>query len=823
MVKIKLDKGLYLSTTMTAENHQIDVDGDYVTHSLLTPDLIEAREYQLDLLRNSRDKNTLVTLPTGLGKTSISLLLTAERMSEHRGKVLFLAPTKPLVQQHAEFYREALDIFDSQINVFTGDVRPDDREELWVDSTVVIATPQVIENDLVANRISLEDVVHITFDECHRATGDYAYNYIAERYHQQATIPCVTAMSASPGGDRDSILEVCENLGINNIEVRTEDDSDVKKYQFTTDVSWKEISLPTEILEIRDELKQVVKDRMKKLKDMGVSNTASKDVSQKQLAGMRGDASRLIDKNDSKGFKAMSIITEVDKLNPGIKTLESQGVKAFVSYMERNIESDANSSSGSKASKRLMEDTRVINAIRDAKAYEIEHPKLLETQSLIIKTVANNDDARIIVFTESRDTAEELTDFLSRYVDAHRFVGQSDKKGSPGMTQTEQKDVLDRFGNGEFDVLVSTSVAEEGLDVPSVDLVVFYEPVPESVRSIQRKGRTGRQKEGKVVVLVAADNREGKGASTIDETYYWISQRRENTMKKEIEELKNIEKDIDDLLDDEKDDAPEQTGLDDYVTTDNTVTTESGEVDDKDEPNNNDDIDAVSSEELEAPSKTDGTLEVVSDQREMDSSIPRKLSKMEDVETRIETLETGDYILSNRVAVERKEVDDFLHSLVDKERDIFQQIKEVSTAYDRPVLILEGDGLYTRRNIHPNAIRSTLASIVADFGVSVLQSEDSDDTAELVKSLAKREQVDSNRTVSIHGSKETKTTSEQQVYIVSSLADVGPVTAERLLDHFGTVRQVMNAGSDELQQVNGIGETIATQITEVVTKTYAND
>jgi len=162
---------------------------EYISGPLLTDGLLEKRRYQLSLAETAGADHTLVCLPTGLGKTAVSLLVTADRLATHGGTSVLLAPTKPLVQQHAAFYREALQIDDEDIVVFTGDVRPDDRAELWESARVVCATPQVIENDLVGNRISLSDVTHITFDECHRATGNYAYNYIADRYHADAENP----------------------------------------------------------------------------------------------------------------------------------------------------------------------------------------------------------------------------------------------------------------------------------------------------------------------------------------------------------------------------------------------------------------------------------------------------------------------------------------------------------------------------------------------------------------------------------------------------------------------------------------------------------
>jgi len=137
---------------------------EYIDHDLLKDGVVEHRMYQLQLSSAALAEPSLVVLPTGAGKTTVALLVTAARLNREGGKSLFLAPTKPLVEQHAAFYREALAVPDDEVRVFTGDVRPDDRADEWDDATVVIATPQVVENDLIAGRIDLGDVTHLTFD-----------------------------------------------------------------------------------------------------------------------------------------------------------------------------------------------------------------------------------------------------------------------------------------------------------------------------------------------------------------------------------------------------------------------------------------------------------------------------------------------------------------------------------------------------------------------------------------------------------------------------------------------------------------------------------
>ncbi|WP_222915391.1 DEAD/DEAH box helicase [Natrinema sp. SYSU A 869] len=808
-----------------------------IEHPLLEPDFLERRLYQLKLAGTAANHHTLVCLPTGLGKTTVSLLVTARRLDEVGGKSLMLAPTKPLVQQHADFYREALQIPDEEIVVFTGDVSPEDRTAMWEDATVVMATPQVIENDLVGSRISLSDVTHITFDECHRATGDYAYNYIAERYHPDAKRPLVTGMSASPGGDEEAILEVCENLGIDEVEVMTEEDADVEEFTHDTEVEWERIDLPDEVIEIRDALNEVIKERLEKLKELGIASSTQPDQSQKDLNRMRAELQELINNDQSEGFEGMSIHAEVMKLRQAVTLVETQSVEALRRYFERQ-RNQARSSGASKASQRMVSDPRVREAMRKAESFDEIHPKYSKARMLLAETLGLEGGDRVIVFTESRDTAEALTEFLSESFDAKRFVGQGDREGSDGMTQKQQQEVLDEFRAGEFEVLVSTSVAEEGLDVPEVDLVLFYEPVPTAIRSIQRKGRTGRQSEGRVVVLMAEDTR--------DEAYFWISRRREKEMESELRELKGMADELADELDDSQQSLADFEGSDrsgvkvdeNGSEADAVGGSSSGsegvagqpglrefETDNSDSSTETDD-DAVEAKETDEavethePHAEGDTVAVVADQREMDANIARELSRREAYEITLETLDVGDYVLSDRVVVERKSVADFVDSLVGGDRSVFEQVGAMARHYSRPIVIVEGEGLYEQRDVHPNAVRGALSSLAVDFGASVLRTDGEDDTTELLAVIAGREQETADREVSVHGEKGAKTLSEQQEYVVSSIAEIGPVTARSLLEEFGTVEAVMIATEDELQEADGVGTVTAERIREVIGSDY---
>ena len=847
-----------------------------VERPLVTPGVLDERRYQVELAERAAGSDSLVCLPTGLGKTAVSLLVTAQRLHEQGGTSLMLAPTKPLVAQHTEFYREALEIPDEEILMFTGEVSPDDRADLWTDARVVLATPQVVENDLLGSRISLAPVTHCTFDECHRASGDYAYNYIAERYHQDAADPLVTGMSASPGDDEEAILAVCENLGIENVEVMTESDADVAEYTHDTDVEWERIELPEAVEEIRESVREVIRERMSALVDLGVTDSTKPDVSEREIQRIQARVKRLMDDDDSAGYRGMSLLAEVRKLRTAMTYVETQSVESFRRYMERQREA-ARSSGASKADQRMVSEPAIKAATRKAEEYDDLHPKFRRARILLAQTLGIGDGERVILFTESRDTAEALTEFLSDHFETERFVGQSDTDGSNGMTQTEQQDVLERFRDGGFEVLVSTSVAEEGLDVPEVDLVLFYEPVPTAIRSIQRKGRTGRQTEGRVVVLLAEDTR--------DEAYFWKARQDEKQMHQELGLLKDAAGDIEERL------VP-QAGLDDIVdsgdsggddrersdggneshdeepTTGTTARANGGERGSDPESDDQAGLDAFTggaggdgpesesggattadadqTEQTEDPNPASTAqrpsgadpesedqvvpvageadseeVEVVIDQRELDAGIARDLSMRDGTRTRLETLAVGDYVLSDRVVVERKTVEDFLETLTGGDRSMFEQVGDAARNYTRPVVVIEGEGLYDRRNIHPKAIHGAVASLAVDFGASVMQTTGEDETADLLSVLATREQEEDDRSVSVHGEKQSRTLAEQQEYVVASIAEVGPVTARSLLEELGSVEAVMTADCEQLMTAEGVGEVTAERIREVVGSAYA--
>lgn len=209
---------------------------------------------------------------------------------------------------------------------------------------------------------------------------------------------------------------------------------------------------------------------------------------------------------------------------------------------------------------------------------------------------------------------------------------------------------------------------------------------------------------------------------------------------------------------------------------------------------------------------------VIIDQRELRSSVAKELEKLCDIE--IQTLEVADYVVSYRCAFERKDIDDFFKSLFE-DKKLFGQIGDIADAYDRPVLIIEGgDPFFSGRRIHPNALQAILNTIAVSFRVPTLYALTPVDTAKIIYQVAKREQSDERRPVSVHGKRSKMNPKEQKEYVVSAIPDLGPVITKRLLTNFRSVRGVFNASQDDLMKVEEVGPKTAKKIVEIVSGDY---
>ncbi|AEH24965.1 DEAD/DEAH box helicase [Pyrococcus yayanosii] len=748
---------------------------------LLRKDLIQPRLYQEVIYARCKERNCLIVLPTGLGKTLIAMMIADYRLSKYGGKVLMLAPTKPLVLQHAESFRRLFNLPPEKVVALTGEMGPEERARAWARAKVIVATPQTVENDLLTGRINLEDVSLLVFDEAHRAVGNYAYVFIAKEYRRQARNPLVIGLTASPGSSEEKIMEVIRNLGIEHVEVRTEDSPDVRPYVHGIKFEWVKVELPPLYKEVRKLLRDMLQDALRPLAEAGLIDSPSPDLPKKEVLR----AGQIIGEEIAKGnhdlgrlllYHAMAL-----KLHHAIELLETQGLSALRVYLKKLYEEAK--AGRIKASRELFRDMRMKKAISllvQARELGLDHPKIDKLKELLREQLDKKRASKVIVFTNYRETAKKLVEELSRMgLKARRFVGQASREGDRGMSQREQKAILDAFARGDFNVLVATSVGEEGLDVPEVDMVVFYEPVPSAIRSVQRRGRTGRHKPGRVVILMARGTR--------DEAYYWSSRQKERLM---VETIKRVNE----MLRRER-----QTSLEVFV--------KPSEKEERGE------------EAWKVEERRGRGIIVYVDSRELKSPVVKKLKEL-GLKIEVKTLDVADYVVSEDVGIERKSANDFLQSIIDGR--LFDQVKRLKDAYPRPLLIVEGQ-LYGIRNVHPNAIRGALAAVTVDFGVPVLFSYSPEETAQFIFLIARREQEERKKDVRLRSEKKALTLAERQRLIVEGLPYVSATLARRLLRHFGSVERVFTASVAELMQVEGIGEKIAREIRKVITAPYRED
>ena len=756
----------------------------YIDHPLIKSNAIEARLYQQVLAADVLKKgNTMIVSPTALGKTIVATLVAADRLEKVKNsKILVLAPSKPLAIQHESTFKEFLTVPCSSI---TGAVKTDERVKRWEESQIICATPQTVESDLLKGRYSLKDVSLVVFDECHHGVGSYSYVYLASRYVKESKFNLILGLTASPGSDKEKIKEVCDNLYIQSIVVKTEEDNDVRPYFNPVAIDWVRVKMSSELEKIKTHVDKALKIRLKGLKNMGVIRTVS--VNKLDILKARGRVQSAIARSvnpKKECFQAISILSAVINIQHSQELIETQGVVTFNKYVARLRKKKT------KAAKSLIQDPNFGKAIylaREAEKHGLEHPKLKKVTDIIKKELGQNGQtklqsdryvkdadqksSKIMVFTQYRDSLEMIHQKLEKEgIKSAKFFGQASRDGEKGLTQKEQKEIIKAFKIGEYDVLLSTSVAEEGIDIPAVDLVILYEPVPSEVRMIQRRGRTGRKRSGRVKVLITNGTR--------DEGYYWASVNKERRMKHQL---------IDpDVLEELNSNAIERMENEKRVKV------------------------------LDPTPKKEELPVVFADTREGNSKVIRHLSEME-IDVKVQAMAVGDYQVSDEVVIERKTAKDFVDSIVDKR--LFKQARSLMEEFKRPLIILEGDDLYNGM-INPNAIRGSIASIALDFGISIIPTRNAQDTAAMIKRIAIREQSGEKTPIQIRTDKKPVNLWEQQLFIIESLPNIGPVNAKNLLEHFGTVANIINASESQLQEVEGIGKKTAANIRKVVDSKY---
>ena len=550
-------------------------DSEYFNYRFLKKNRVRFRQYQYNVFNKCMNRNSLVVLPTGLGKTIIAILLIAKNLQKYSdSKIVILAPTRPLVWQHFNSCIELLNLDEENITQFTGKVSPAKRIELFIKSQIIISTPQVIKNDVERGRYHLSPVSLMIFDEAHRTKGNYAYNFLAHEYMETCSDPLILGLTASPGKDLCNIQLLCDNLYIENIVFKSYQDPDVAKYMYDIDTLMEYVDLPINYLEASAVWYNLFEKYLKFFIESKLIPPNKRYYSKMDFLGLSRDLTISIKFENGDYFgiteeefeemlyykspKILEIVRENDlniqtifsycasciSILHGKELFETQNISLFLSFLDKlKFKSEQDILSA----KRIINSDQyqfIMEKILSIDEQFSHHPKVDKLFSILEEEIEDYGNRKILIFTQYREMAEELKKYLIQELPdnlvVEKFIGQTSKVDDFGFSQNKQIDLINQFRMGKINVLIATSVAEEGLDIPNVDAIIFYEPVPSEIRLIQRRGRTGRHSAGRCYILLTR--------STVDIPFQKVAERKEAVMNyvlttpKELELKKGIQR-----------------------------------------------------------------------------------------------------------------------------------------------------------------------------------------------------------------------------------------------------------------------------------------
>ena len=742
-----------------------------VRHPLLR-DGVEARPYQLRSLEQILTASSLMVMPTGFGKTAVQWMAMAEFLHQGPDKIVLIAPTTGLVDQHVRMARQFLAVEPTDVVTYTGGTPPAKREQLWNQGRIFMATPQVVRNDAMNGTLKLSEVSLLIVDEAHHATGNHAYAQVGRLYRQQRNDGRILGATASPGSNLKNIKQVKTNLDTLSVDLSKRDEHLLRPYDVDMVIHQHRLPLPELLKTLGAPVQEHYNNEVAHLQRLGFlapkEHIASGDIERAQLR-----ASSAIQQRDVRGYDAARRVGDLRRLHMVLNLLKSQGTNVVRAFLDRAEEEGRD---GRKTNRLLalqsIHDLRL--ALNDS---EELHPKLAQVEQLVEDELGQKPNGKVLVFTEFRDTVTHLVEVLNRHdsVRADAFIGQSSRGQQKGMTQKQQLAQLQRFREGEINTLVATSVGEEGLDVPAADLVVLYEPVPSAVRAIQRRGRTARQRAGSVHVLIAEESRDVYVqrasehqeanmhrllASMVKRNLFQIN----HPSARALDSFSVIEDGVEEAAKAFLDravaeavaSAPPPAASPSTLPLRKPKVTAAPMTPQQRRPSSQMGLEAYSNQPsqtllpdmqliqpvLNATNAVMDTLneaagegqEVWVDHREGNSTLPALLMSL-GLKVKLTHLPLGDVRLSSRVLIERKSARDLLASI--KNGRLLHQCRGLKAHALRPLLLIEhGSGGH---GLHPNAVLGALAHVSLDLGLPVMITKGPEESAHFIAVASRRE------------------------------------------------------------------------------------
>ena len=503
-----------------------------ISHPLLVENEIEARAYQLEATNASLSSSTLLVLPTAMGKTAVQWMVIGETLRTKEGSALLLAPTNALVDQQHRGLERVMNLQEGEtIGRMTGAIPPSKRKGAWEEHRIVVATPQVVRNDAQKGILNLSKVAVLIVDEAHRATGNAAVAQVGDMLMDANSNAIILGATASPGWNESAVEEVCERLHLDGIHVRSSDEPMLKPYSSPLEIEQIRVPVPNELREMAAPLETWLEAIISRERRLG-HYIRSGIITMGGLNEAMQRVQSAIAREERIAYRSAGDLGTAIRLHNLSNLLVCQGIAASREAIRRMQIRLMSKEKGHRKLKEFLDDSRIRNLEARLEDMEEIHSKVSFTRRVIRQEISRNPDGRMIIFANYRDTVAAIVSFVEDIpgIKPTPFVGQANRE-KDGMSHSEQIKRLDAFRNGEYNVLVATSVGEEGLDIPRADLVLFYEPVGSEIRTIQRRGRTGRHDSGTVYVLIAQDTRD-EGATA-------AATKREERMLIAIRRVKN--------------------------------------------------------------------------------------------------------------------------------------------------------------------------------------------------------------------------------------------------------------------------------------------
>ncbi|OGE55821.1 hypothetical protein PENARI_c004G08825 [Penicillium arizonense] len=492
------------------------------------------RDYQFNITQRGLFHNLLVALPTGLGKTFIAatIMLNWFRWTKD-SQIIFVAPTKPLVSQQVTACLDIAGIPRSQTTMLTGGASPGIRAEEWKAKRVFFMTPQTLINDLKTGIADPKRIVLLVVDEAHRATGAYAYVEVVKFLRRYNNSFRVLALTATPGSTVESVQAVIDGLDISRVEIRTENSIDIRDYVHARNIEIETFENSDEMVFCMDLMSEALRPLLDQLHTLNAywgrdpMGLTAYGLTKARQQWMLSDAGR----NANFGLKGKvnAIFSVLASLAHAIDLLKYHGIVPFYRHvLHFKSSTEGQKGGGGKWQKQVVQDEHFKKLMSHIEPWSknsefIGHPKLEYLKSVILNHFMDRGEGkettqgsvesatRVMIFVHFRDSAEEVTRVLKRYepmIRPHVFVGQSSAKGSEGMDQKTQLQIIKEFKKGTYNTIVATSIGEEGLDIGEVDLIVCYDSSASPIRMLQRMGRTGRKRAGNITLLLMKGKEE---------------------------------------------------------------------------------------------------------------------------------------------------------------------------------------------------------------------------------------------------------------------------------------------------------------------------